>query len=287
MWHQSFNSIGSHIYNGFIYQNTLHTDNFHNSFEFLFIWDGKLSAIANNTRVELTNDDMLLIAPNIVHSIEIQPNTNCEYFLAVFSKDFISEFKNDDLFYSAIKFKSDNLTKKYLKENMFYSGIPEFYTLKSCLYAICSQCSKNGVRLDNIHSKIEKNFIAAVNTYIFNNLNTEIKQQAIANLLGYERHYFSSMFHKTFQIGFNRYINIYRLNIACKLLTTTNMTVSDIAMECGFANVRNLNRVFKELSGKTPTQYRSSNLNTTVLPDFAKPDKYAIIHDKFSHKTNP
>lgn len=271
MYHQSFNSIGHHIYNGYVYQNTKQHDNFHNSFEYIFVWKGNISVTANNVKVNLAENDMMLIAPNIVHSLEVSPVTGSEYFIAVFSKDFISEFKNDELFYTAIKFKADKTVEDYLIENMFYSGEPEFYLLKSCLYAICSQCVKYGQRIDKMHNRSSKDFISKVNSYIFENINTKITQQAVADLFNYDRHYFSNLFNQTFRMGFSQYINTYRLNIACRLLTTTDMTITDIAFECGFENVRNFNLVFKKLTSKTPSQYRASPLSETVLPDHAIP----------------
>ena len=119
MYHQSFNSIGDHIYNGYVYQNTKQHDNFHNSFEYIFVWKGNISVTANNVKVNLAENDMMLIAPNIVHSLEVSPVTGSEYFISVFSKDFISEFKNDELFYTAIKFKADKTVEDYLAKDNF------------------------------------------------------------------------------------------------------------------------------------------------------------------------
>lgn len=43
-----------------------------------------------------------------------------------------------------------------------------------------------------------------------------------------------------------------------KLLTTTNLKVTVIAAQAGFANVRYLTKVFRDATGQTPTEYRRS-----------------------------
>lgn len=54
-----------------------------------------------------------------------------------------------------------------------------------------------------------------------------------------------------------RYINELRVGRACRLLAEGETKVTDIALECGFANLTNFNRRFLEISGLTPREYRA------------------------------
>lgn len=49
------------------------------------------------------------------------------------------------------------------------------------------------------------------------------------------------------------------MNRACKLLTTTRMTVLDIALEVGYRNAKTLNRNFLKYRLMTPSAYRAAN----------------------------
>ena len=80
----------------------------------------------------------------------------------------------------------------------------------------------------------------------------------IAESLGYEYCYFSRIFNKLFLMNFTDYINIYRFNAACAMLTETDMSVTDIAYESGFQSIRSFNNIFKSLSGVSPREYRRS-----------------------------
>lgn len=52
------------------------------------------------------------------------------------------------------------------------------------------------------------------------------------------------------------YLLDYRIETAERLLRTTNMTVTEIAMETGFSGAAYFGKVFKNISGKTPGVFR-------------------------------
>ena len=55
------------------------------------------------------------------------------------------------------------------------------------------------------------------------------------------------------------YLNIRRIQAAMIRLRTTHDKIIQIALECGFNDLAYFNRRFKELAGKTPTQYRAES----------------------------
>ena len=53
-----------------------------------------------------------------------------------------------------------------------------------------------------------------------------------------------------------QYVNELRVGRACRFLAENETKITDIAMECGFANLANFNRRFLEITGLTPRHYR-------------------------------
>lgn len=66
----------------------------------------------------------------------------------------------------------------------------------------------------------------------------------------------STYLNHTLHTNFNSWINSYRLSEARYLLMTTEMTLDEVAEECGFADRSALTRVFKQQEGMSPGAYR-------------------------------
>ena len=59
-------------------------------------------------------------------------------------------------------------------------------------------------------------------------------------------------------ITFFQFLIEIRIENACKLLyRNKEMSITTISELCGFQNITNFNRKFKELKGTTPSQYRA------------------------------
>lgn len=69
--------------------------------------------------------------------------------------------------------------------------------------------------------------------------------------------YFSRLFKRLLGTNFVTYLNMLRIEHAITDLKTSNRKVTDVALTCGFNNIRTFNRVFKEMTGYTPSQFLS------------------------------
>ncbi|MCX8490403.1 MAG: AraC family transcriptional regulator [Cyclobacteriaceae bacterium] len=66
--------------------------------------------------------------------------------------------------------------------------------------------------------------------------------------------YFKTRTGKTY----TNFLNEVRVSNACKLLINKDLIVQDVCYQVGFINLSNFNRVFKRITGKTPSNYISS-----------------------------
>lgn len=66
--------------------------------------------------------------------------------------------------------------------------------------------------------------------------------------------YFKKMAGKTF----TAFVNEMRVIHACKLLSEMAGSITDICFESGFNNFSHFNRIFKEITGKSPSAYRKT-----------------------------
>lgn len=99
-------------------------------------------------------------------------------------------------------------------------------------------------------------------SYINDNLEQKITLQQLAKREHISLYYLSHFFKNKVGISFQEYINTVRLDKATSLLITTNDTITDIALQCGFSSTTYFNKIFKENYNCTPTEYRDK---TSVL----------------------
>lgn len=88
-------------------------------------------------------------------------------------------------------------------------------------------------------------------------LNPELKISDIADTLGVHRNTVSACINSQQGCSFSQFVNNYRLRHAQKLLLkTSDMKISTVGMESGFANERSFFRSFKAATGQTPKEWK-------------------------------
>ncbi len=85
-----------------------------------------------------------------------------------------------------------------------------------------------------------------------------IDQQEVAALVGMSASTFSRYFRKRTSMSFSRFVNEVRISHACKRLVETDDTVLAISQDCGFGNLSNFNRRFRDLRGLSPREFRNA-----------------------------
>lgn len=93
-------------------------------------------------------------------------------------------------------------------------------------------------------------------TYIEDNYMCKITMRDIADELHISYYHLSHMFKQELSLSPQDYLISYRMNEACRLLTTTQMPISLIAARVGYGNQSHFNVQFKTIKGLSPGQYR-------------------------------
>ncbi len=75
---------------------------------------------------------------------------------------------------------------------------------------------------------------------------------------------FSRFFKRRIGKTMPQYVMELRIGRACRLLADPNRKVADLALDCGFQNLANFNRCFRQVTGQTPSEYRRRLERTAV-----------------------
>ena len=91
-----------------------------------------------------------------------------------------------------------------------------------------------------------------INTYLGGDLSLE----AIASIIGMSQYYFARLFKQSMGIAPYQYVIQQRVERAKQLLKQRELSIAEIALQCGFASQSHLNKHFRQLTGMTPKAYQ-------------------------------
>lgn len=111
-----------------------------------------------------------------------------------------------------------------------------------------------------IHKKINFNEISKdkslqIVEYI-NNHYQDLTLDKLATQFGYNTNYLGNLIVQSTGHTFKELLQMRRLNIACNLLQTRNMSIEGVSYYVGYENHSSLFRLFKKYLGITPKEYR-------------------------------
>lgn len=93
--------------------------------------------------------------------------------------------------------------------------------------------------------------------YICNNFtDPSLTILKISDIFFYNKKYLSALFVKNKNVKFKEYLNSLRINRALELIGDPDLSVSEISEKCGFSDPYYFSKVFKKITGLTPTEYR-------------------------------
>lgn len=102
-------------------------------------------------------------------------------------------------------------------------------------------------------------------TYIKHNFTTNMTLQEIADKFFLNPSYLSNLFKKELGLNYSTYLATIRIDYACELLMNTQLSINQIADQIGFKNYFYFARVFKKYKNMTPSQYRDSMQDRSVI----------------------
>ena len=95
--------------------------------------------------------------------------------------------------------------------------------------------------------------------YLSRNFQKPLSLDAVARELGVSKYHLSHIFSSRLHTNFSEYVNFLRLNLARELLLTTDQSILELGLACGFSSQRTFNRVFRAHMGISPRRYREQN----------------------------
>ncbi len=245
----------------------------HNAAEFTLILKDGCKYRINEELYEANKGDVLLAWPHQIHETVKIPEKGAIFFQfpsTVLENSFdlvsISRF-----LYSCHHIENDQnpaLTKlienKIWEMKELYNSADPFAETKckmsiySILLAIgehvLSENKRNAESQDNYGTGW--NYIHSACRYIVENASEDLTQAGVARHIGLSTFYFSKLFKQYMRMSFPTYLSNIRVRNAASLLLNDNFSITECAFHAGFQSTTTFNKVFHDITGHSPREYR-------------------------------
>lgn len=250
-FYESDNSGTDDYYKAYPLQNFSFPLHFHQSYELIHVVEGVLSLTLNENSYTMEAGETAFIFPNQLHAF----SSGCSALITVvlFSPNLIGHFSTH----------YRNMLPEHAVLPISLPAVKQlqfsnFYRKKAFLYEVFASLLEHTAFRPISPSDLHQSPLHQVLLYIDDHYQENCSLASVASCLGYDYTYLSRMFKEKISISFTDYLNQYRINQACRLLSNTSESISSIALQCGYDTIRSFNRNFLKVLGMTPRQYRDS-----------------------------
>lgn len=242
----------------------------HVEYEIIHILKGTLIVYLDQKEIVIKEGDFVFIRDGILHSAI--PN-DCIYECIVFNMTmllrenfsgtkYVQEIINhniiiNDYFPSSIlKLNSILLTLfEALKEKKYGYELITIGTLYEFLGLVCNENLYSTEYSQNQKDSKKIKQLKKVLEVIEASYSSIITLEDLSKVIGMSPKYFCKFFYEMTHRTPIDYLNYYKIECASYQLVTTDLSITDIAYNCGFNNLSYFIKSFKKYKGITPSKY--------------------------------
>lgn len=232
----------------------------------IMVTEGTLYITANNVPFSLVPGQYIFLKAGEEHFGHRPSEGRLSYLWAHFRSDCGFETVNDEngeytyLLPEALALSDSGRTAQLFHQLMDMSLEEKLYTQNMSDYAmslLLMEISQEYFRSKDSSDKLPSAVVSA-REWIKNHYYLPFDVTELADDVGYSADYLSSLFKQSTGISIVRYTNRLRIKTAKTLLSNYDITIKEAAFSCGFSDEKYFMKVFKQLEGITPSQYKNS-----------------------------
>ena len=258
---------------------------FHEDYELCLTLNVRGKRILGNLVEDFTEKDLVITTPNVLHCYKRDDaflNVRCEVVVIQFPKELPSWgiFDTDQLRNirnllcqpaPGLKF-SEETAEAVRKRLLRLPGTEGFEAVQLFLGILheLACADRTQVELIGVQSSDStlphSRRINKIVQFVEKNYHHKISLEDVGELVGMSASSVSRFFKQRTRHNFWDYLNGFRIDRAAQMMIETEHTISEISYACGFNNISNFNRVFRERIGTTPSDYRNK-FKESIIPD--------------------
>ena len=240
----------------------------HNFYEFYYLLEGNRKYFIDSAIYSLEAGDLVIVPPNTIHrSIGDDAGYYSRSLLNIpphlFESEFMKEFSlNEGELVIKIPAKRRKFFEAMLEKIDYEYGRNDEhseYLIRSYVNEVLIFLIRIKRRKDFSYADKEADrVIGEAASFMRNNFDKPLTLDIVAQHVRMSKTYFCKMFREKTGFGFSDYLAGVRITEAAKMLTDSDMDITNIATKCGFNDSSYFATVFKRIKGVTPVKYRKS-----------------------------
>lgn len=141
--------------------------------------------------------------------------------------------------------------------------------LNSTFFILITLISRAFAAVEDYSSKSDDGFLRAV-TYMQSNYGESPRLRELSEIACMSERHFCRRFKETYGIPPSQYLMQLKLGRACVLLEESQLSISEIAMECGFPDINYFSKCFRTARQRTPTEYRRAHREAVRMSELKR-----------------
>ena len=231
---------------------------YHNSYEMFIMINGSTTMLVDDKLVPADKRDIIFLKPNILH--KNNGGAKHERYALHFTMNYLNTYFTDTAINSIIQnFDKDKLTFT----SSAFAGIHELlnkieHNEKYAYLYIAEIMSIVENKKNIVQEKINRNnsTVNSILEYIHSNYANISGLDDIANEIHITKQYMCQLFKKHTLVTVSDYLNNVRIKNACEMLRSSDMNVTETAMQCGYNSPMYFCKIFKKIVHMTPNEYK-------------------------------
>ncbi len=254
-----------------------HTWHYHPEFELTWIIRSSGTRFIGDSVAPYDSGDLVLVGPNVPHRWCDDPSVDAEaselivvqFDAGCLGANFLDLPEASAVRYllersaCGLQFTPETVRRigDLLRGMAAHTGMQRLIEFLQVLHVLSH--AVDTTRLARLEYQFEKDInplhrrrIEIVYDHVHAQLAGEICQTEVARKVGLSPPAFSRFFKAATGRTFVCFVNLVRVGRACRLLSSTALSITATALECGYGNLSNFNRQFHARKGMTPTEFR-------------------------------
>ncbi|MBE6787862.1 MAG: AraC family transcriptional regulator [Ruminococcaceae bacterium] len=235
----------------------------HENLEMLYFLEGECNVINGNEELFVKSGEIVIFNSEAVHYLKAKDNP-CKYIIV----------QLDTTYFEAMGFNiSDSNIKKIINDQEIGAILKNALTeqenalpyyqesvkamMMEVLVIIFRKYLEEDTKSNELSNKLK--LIKKVAKYVKRHYDEELTVERISEECGYSRFYISKTFKEITGFTVVWYINAARIEKAKSLLKNGDLSMGEIALQCGFGNQSYFGKVFKRIENISPHEYKAKN----------------------------